>query len=511
MEVKKSPGWIRDYWPHFKRRTQYLVIGMQIVSTLVVALALVVFDILEITDVRFMILIIAVVATSTGINLLVFWIATEPLQMLANALTHAAGEETRTTPPSPNAHRYEKNGLKPLLQKIYELGSDSSQVAADKAVAASRLDIGAALNHTSTAVLFMNTDSKVLYANKAAPVMIQNDGSMELDIVIDNDQSVEQWVKGLNESSIHSERIWKRVASKLPGEEGRRLFDMAASYQNGSEAPVILTLIERTEDYLPEDDDLDFISFAAHELRGPITVIRGYLDTLQSELSARLENDEVDLFNRLTVSANRLSGYINNILNAAKYDRRHLSVYLHEESLATVYEAIDDDMKLRASTQNRLLTVNIPTDLPTVAADKNSITEVIGNLIDNAIKYSNEGGTVAVTAQTVGEKVEMSVTDQGIGMPSNVVSNLFHKFYRSHRSRETVAGTGIGLYICKAIIESHGGEITVRSVEGQGSVFSFTLPIYATVADTLKKSGGSNKDLIQHHDGWIKNHGTFRG
>jgi two-component system phosphate regulon sensor histidine kinase PhoR/two-component system sensor histidine kinase VicK len=135
----------------------------------------------------------------------------------------------------------------------------------------------------------------------------------------------------------------------------------------------------------------------------------------------------------------------------------------------------------------------------------------MGNLIDNAIKYSNEGGTVEVTAQALPTAVEVSVKDQGIGMPSNVVSNLFHKFYRSHRSRETVAGTGIGLYICKAIVESHGGTIGVRSVEGEGSTFTFTLPIYATVADKLKAGNNSNESLIEHHDGWIKNHGAFRG
>jgi two-component system phosphate regulon sensor histidine kinase PhoR/two-component system sensor histidine kinase VicK len=147
-----------------------------------------------------------------------------------------------------------------------------------------------------------------------------------------------------------------------------------------------------------------------------------------------------------------------------------------------------------------------------VAADANSISEVLGNLIDNAIKYSNDGGTIEVTAAVAGEFVEVSVTDHGIGMPSNVVGNLFHKFYRSHRSRETVAGTGIGLYISKAVVESHGGKINVRSVEGHGSTFTFSLPIFATVADKLAKKGANNQDFIEHSSsGWIRNHGAIRG
>ena len=237
----------------------------------------------------------------------------------------------------------------------------------------------------------------------------------------------------------------------------------------------------------------------------------GYLEVLEDELSGVLQADQHELFRRLTVSANRLSGYINNILNTSRYDRRHLKVHLNEDSLSGIYETIRDDMDLRATAQNRLLSVNIPVDLPTIAADRASISEVLGNLIDNAIKYSNEGGAINVTAETKGDFVEVSIEDHGIGMPGNVVSNLFQKFYRSHRSRETVAGTGIGLYISKAIIESHGGTISVRSEEGRGSTFTAALPIYATVADRLNSGDNTNEGLIEHGNGWIKNHSMYRG
>jgi len=139
------------------------------------------------------------------------------------------------------------------------------------------------------------------------------------------------------------------------------------------------------------------------------------------------------------------------------------------------------------------------------------MSEVFGNLIDNAIKYSSEGGSINVTAVVNGDFVDVSVADNGIGMPESVVSNLFQKFYRSHRSRETVAGTGIGLYISKAIVESHGGTISVRSEDGKGSTFTVSLPIYATVADKLKAGDNSNAGLISEGRGWIKNHSMFRG
>ena len=95
-------------------------------------------------------------------------------------------------------------------------------------------------------------------------------------------------------------------------------------------------------------------------------------------------------------------------------------------------------------------------------------------------------------------------------MPENVVSNLFQKFYRSHRSRETVAGTGIGLYISKAIVESHGGNISVVSEEGTGSTFTVSLPTYDSIAEKLNTSD-ENEGVIKEGGGWIKNHGMYRG
>jgi len=511
VAIEKPTGLVKDYWPAYHKRSLFFVISMQIITSLVVGSALLLVGIADADDLAFWITLVAILSATVGINIIVFNVITEPLQMLAHTITHIAGEPTNTTPPNPNARRYDKNGFKPLLQTMYELAAKG--VTAEEAAAAPTMPpiVEVALNETSTGVIVMNNQHVIVYANQAAPVHSDNESKLVLDLIFDSDTTLDEWFKECEEKSVHAEKIWPRVANKLVGEEGRKIYDVVGSYEKGSQAEVVLTLFERTAEYAPEDNDLDFIAFAAHELRGPITVIRGYLDALNDELSGRIDDDEKELFSRLIVSANRLSSYVNNILNAAKYDRRHLKVHLHEESIPDIYDSIEDDMKLRALAQNRLLTVEFPPDLPSVAADKPGIGEVIGNLIDNAIKYSNEGGTVRVTAKVVGEFVEVFVIDQGIGMPSNVIGNLFHKFYRSHRSRETVAGTGIGLYICKAIVESHGGKVGVSSVDGQGSTFSFSLPIYSTVAEKLKASDNSSEGLIEHHDGWIKNHGTFRG
>jgi signal transduction histidine kinase len=454
--------------------------------------------------------LIATTCLITAINLWLFWQLSKPFQALVQAVVMISGAPTGKTPPNPNDQQYGDEGFKEILQTVYELATKQTEPIITKRV--KRNDaLLKGLDHTPSGIVIFNSDRKIVYSNKHAPIRINQKGEKFVEVFFPESDTLEKWLDERQEKSVHAEYIWTRVANKAPGEHHRKLYDIVASFQKDSSAETVLTFFDRTETYAPEEDDLDFISFAAHELRGPITVIRGYLDVIDEELKPMFQNDQIELMQRLIVSANRLSSYINNILNASRYDRRHFKIHMTEENISSIYTTIHDDMQLRAISQNRLLSVDIPENLPTVAADKNSVGEVMSNLIDNAIKYSNEGGQVTVSARAISRYVEISVKDRGIGMPSSVLPNLFHKFYRSHRSRETVAGTGIGLYISKAIVESHGGSIEVRSTESEGSTFSFTLPIYSTVADKIKAGDNSNKLLIEHGSGWIRNHSMYRG
>ena len=433
---------------------------------------------------------------------------------MLNAIQGATNKNELSSLPNPNTKKNVETGFCYALQAVYGLSGvkENNKNEDTKTVAEIRNStLTTALNMTTCGFIALNKERQIIYANKAAPIHIDNEGTQVIDLYFSNNDTLDMWLDGCAENAVHAEHVWTRISNRLPNEEARRFFDVIAIYEKGSLAETVLTFVDRTAQYSVDEEDLDFISFAAHELRGPITVIKGYVDILQDELGDTLQGDQVELFKRLAVSSSRLSGYIDNILNTSRYDRRHLKMHLVEDSVASVYSVIEDDMQLRASSQNRLLSVNFPPDLPTIAADRASLSEVLGNLIDNAIKYSNEGGAVNVTAKINGDFVDISIQDNGIGMPESVVSQLFQKFYRSHRSRETVAGTGIGLYISKAIVESHGGTISVRSQDGHGSTFTVSIPIYSTVADKLKTGDNSNESLISEGKGWIKNHSMFRG
>jgi signal transduction histidine kinase len=526
VAVKNEPQKLaKDFWPHFNRGIALLIVVIQLLILAALAALLYFVGFFNDNPLAFAGTLVAQTILGVIASAIVYRFVARPVKDLLAAIIHVSGEPTATTPPNPNDERFARSGFKQVLQTIYELASSDTPVkpiasaasastviaAAPQPVTSPGQLIETALNETVCGFVVMNHERKITFSNKAAPVNIDQNGVASLGLLFNGTDTLDAWLDECDKTAVHAEHTWSRVPDRLPDDENRRFFDVIASYDKGAESEVVITLVDRTSQYNIGEQELDFIAFAAHELRGPITVIRGYLDVLEDELKDVLKDDQEELFRRLTVSANRLSGYINNILNTSRYDRRHLKMHLEETSVASVYDTIKDDMQLRANAQNRLLSVTIPEGLPAIAADTASLSEVFGNLIDNAIKYSNEGGTINFSAGVKGDLVEISVEDHGIGMPGNVVSNLFQKFYRSHRSRETVAGTGIGLYISKAIVESHGGTISVRSEEGKGSTFIVSLPTFASVADKLKAGDNSNEGLIEQNAGWIKNHSMYRG
>lgn len=504
---------IADYYPRLQRRVTAFAVAMQIVTLITLTLLLVSqskFTIIEIL----IYVVMPVAVLQTFMSYIILKYALSPLSILSRAIAHVSNENNDVTPPNVNGTYYERTGIKSMVDTVYALSMKDSAGADRPDKPATTLEFtNAILSSFPCGVIALDEKRNILYANDKAPVIEDSKGNRSISLMFQGDDTLESWLTNSERNSVSNDHIWSRVQTALPDTENRRICDVIATYHKKGQQGVdtLILTVDRTEHYGRDEEDMDFIALAAHELRGPITVIRGYLDVLSDELHEQLQPDQVELFKRLSVSAARLSSYVSNILNVSRYDRRHLKLNLREDSLSAVYATIADDLALRASTQGRLLSVVIPENLPTIAADRNSLSEVLANLVDNAIKYSNDGGSVEVMAAADGNLVTLSVTDHGIGIPSSVVGHLFSKFYRSHRSRQNVTGTGLGLYISKAIIESHGGKIGVSSSEGHGSTFKFSVPTYASVADKLMKGNNGNEQVIESSNGWIKNHSMFGG
>ena len=319
------------------------------------------------------------------------------------------------------------------------------------------------------------------------------------------------WLHQSRNNKLQAQHQWTNVTLKTTGEAGEDLvssFDLIASFhkRDVKSYELVLLFIDRSEEYGRQEKQMEFISLAAHELRGPLTVMRGLIDIFKEEVQPGLNDEHKVLMTRLTVSAKQLAGYIDNILNVSRVDNDSFEIHQQSADWQQVLEAITPELSERARAHNKRLSTSIPKGLPAVAVDPSAILHVINNLVENAIKYSKEDGEIIISAKLKDGAIETTVQDFGIGIPGSVVDNLFTKFYRSHRSKRIVSGTGLGLYLCKAIVEAHGGTIWVRSSEGVGTTFGFILPTYESIADQLKNNPG----IIRGSHGWIKNHAMYR-
>ena len=462
-------------------------------------------------EISLILLVVVLISSEAIIGFVLLKYALYPTDVIARAMIQIMGEDSVLSPLNYNNFIIKTSGAKIILDELYNL-SASAKTAEDQIMNYDEKMTNNLLLALPVGLIALDANRNIIATNRLAPVYLseENTTKIQLDFT-DSANSLNEWLDNVEEKSINAEKLWAHIQNLPPDTDGRKVFDVLAHYKKNAQSGIetIIVTIDRTDEYLKNENDMDFIALAAHELRGPITVIRGYLDTLDEQLADQLTDEQHDMIDRLNVSANRLSAYVNNILNASRYDRHHLQLKLHEIDVDEIIDDIEDDMKLRARTLGRHLVFRIPSNLPTVAADRSSISEVMSNLIDNAIKYSHDDGQIIISAAVDGDFVALSVQDFGTGIPPVVAQHLFSKFYRSHRTRGAVNGSGLGLYISRTIVESHGGHISVNSQENEGSTFTFTLPIYSTVAKQLGENN-SNKNLIHEGGGWIKNHSMIK-
>jgi signal transduction histidine kinase len=249
---------------------------------------------------------------------------------------------------------------------------------------------------------------------------------------------------------------------------------------SNSEIAAIITVHDVTASRELEIMKLDFVAIAAHELRTPLTVARGYLDlVINSTEMTKLTVMNIEYLQRTRGGVNQLAELINNILNVSRIERNSLQIALAKIDLALLLKQATDQQRVTAELRHQTLVYERPPEKVYVVADETAITEVINNLVSNAIKYTPEKGAITVKLTHADGAAKVEVIDTGRGIPEASKAHLFTKFYRVENSLTTGnRGTGLGLYICKNIIELHHGMIDVTSQLGSGSTFYFTLPLY---------------------------------
>ncbi|HYC46453.1 MAG TPA: ATP-binding protein [Burkholderiales bacterium] len=259
----------------------------------------------------------------------------------------------------------------------------------------------------------------------------------------------------------------------LAGLRPRRVLVRAVKLHD-SPGGVLAVVVDVTELRRLEAVRRDFVANASHELRSPLTTVRAAAETLRT-----IENDPAAADRFITLierNAERLAALIDDLLELSRIESRELRLEMERLELAPVVERVVIQHAHRAQVRGITLTQALG-GVPYVRADRRALEHVLGNLIDNALKYCPRGATVKVTASAENDTVRLSVIDTGPGIAAEHLPRLFERFYRvdAGRSRE-LGGTGLGLAIVKHLVEAMGGEVSVTSTAGAGSTFSFTLP-----------------------------------
>lgn len=241
----------------------------------------------------------------------------------------------------------------------------------------------------------------------------------------------------------------------------------------------ILTFHDVTEEHYLEQMKLDFVSMAAHELRTPLTSIRGYLSLFLNENKNKFDATQSMFLNRVQFSTTQLLALIENLLSVSKIERGIFSVQTKSTDWVSLVKNTLEEFVGRANDKKITLTFEQPaTSIGRVMVDPLRITEVITNLLANAINYTSEGGTVRVWLDEKDSSVITHIKDTGEGIPAEAITHLFKKFFRvSGVLEQGSKGTGLGLFIAKSIIDMHKGNIWVESELGKGSTFNFSVPI----------------------------------
>ncbi len=219
----------------------------------------------------------------------------------------------------------------------------------------------------------------------------------------------------------------------------------------------------------------DFVSMVSHELRSPLTNIGGAVELMLEE--EELSDEYVRKMLRVVGDqSERLIRLVQGILDVSRIDARKLYLNCKELDVLPLLERVVNS--LQATTVFHWFELSATDESPAVWGDEDRIEQILFNILDNAIKFSPSGGPIGIQMETGNEEITISITDPGVGISQAKQDTVFQKFHRldSEDSRETY-GHGLGLYITKGLVEAHGGKIWVESVEGEGSTFSFTLPL----------------------------------
>lgn len=342
-------------------------------------------------------------------------------------------------------------------------------------IAEEKRQLEATLYSILAGVVVVNPRGEVVVMNPAAQQMFDvspTDGRGRRYAEVIRDERVRDL---LRESLSNLQELSDEVTLPMPEERVFQAQTALVKDEADNLLGVVAILTDITEIRNVEKMKTEFVSTVSHELRTPLTSIKGFVATLLDDAEGYYDhNVRMEFYRIIDTECDRLRRLIDDLLNVSRIEAgRAMELQWQPLDLAEMIHRVVDAQKSYATVHT--FKFDLAPNLPTVYGDYDQVDRILTNLISNAIKYSPQGGEITLSLKEVGDFLEGTVTDQGIGIPAEHLDKIFERFHRV-AGQGTPGGTGLGLFLTKHLVEAHGGSIWAESRVGKGSSFHFTLP-----------------------------------
>ncbi len=373
------------------------------------------------------------------------------------------------------------------IDGIVCIAADVTNIRELHEVTKERNKLDAIMESVSDGIIAIDEQGKIVQINRAATILAEKTKELVVDKKLEEAVQLHEGTTQVTAQNVlallkNKKDTDSRIELKLTTTNGTERFVQLAvtSLQSDQDENMeaIVTLHDKTEERELEKMKLDFVSMAAHELRTPLTTVRGYLSVLEDSPDLKLTDEQRKYLNGSMIGANQLAALIQNLLNVSHIEQGKFVIEKMPLNLPDLVTNVLDTLKQEALLHKIDVSLEPMTEqVPPILGDQLRISEVITNLVSNAINYNNPGGWIKIKIMKEANNVVVSISDNGYGIPAASLPHLFSKFYRVATPLEMGSkGSGLGLYFSKSIIDSHHGKIWVESEEGKGSTFSFSLP-----------------------------------
>lgn len=327
-------------------------------------------------------------------------------------------------------------------------------------------------------LIVISTDGNVRLINPAACQIL---GHGDSDACVGRPMTEVITHEGLRQVFDEAFRERQSITKEISFDDGKRVYRAETSFMyddNGQLQNVVAIIYDITEIRQLERMKTAFVSTVSHELRTPLTSIKGFIATLLDDTEGMYDEEtRREFYEIIDQECDRLTRLINDLLNVSRIEAgRALEMYITNVDLHEIAEQVCSAQQ--AYTDRHTIVNAVPLDFPVIEADADKVTQILDNLVGNAVKYSPDGGEVRVSAADEGDTVRLEVSDQGLGVPPEHREKIFERFQMvEDDSRKAIKGTGIGLYLVRHLARAHGGDVWLDWSEvGKGSRFAVRLP-----------------------------------